>query len=89
MLPSPPGLLLARSLPAFRPPLAALLMATSSITWVLTPCPAWSPLTPSRQGRFPVLEGIGRCGKSTQLELFRQWLAASVGGACSPAGRGC
>ena len=36
------------------------------------------------RGRFLVLEGIDGCGKSTQLELLRQWLPAS---GLLPAGR--
>lgn len=39
---------------------------------------------PPARGRFLVLEGIDGCGKTTQLELLRQWLPAS---GLIPAGR--
>ena len=75
VLPIAAGVLLPGFGVLLSPPLAALLMALSSITVVVNALllgrDGW------RRGRLFVLEGIDGCGKSTQIEHLRHWLPAS------------
>ena len=69
-LPIAAGLLLPSSGLLLSPPLAALLMALSSISVVLNAL----SFEVKMKGKFIVIEGIDGSGKTTQINQLSQWL---------------